>query len=162
MPSPTTPSSERPPESELLYNIAHSGNLRRRCYQWDRDSLPESRQPPGKFDGFSWQYSALELQSQVNVLQEQVKFLSDRLSHDPWLKGISKSYQSTQSVKWRLAPAREKIEVQILLQEMIAGDRAGSAGIGESYSEVLQGGLSIQPGFQIHIAMTIPELPLEF
>jgi glycosyltransferase involved in cell wall biosynthesis len=43
-------------------------------------SLPESQQPVGTFTKSSWENSALELRSQVDHLQAQVNFLSERLA----------------------------------------------------------------------------------
>jgi hypothetical protein len=68
-------------ETELLSNLASIRNIYAEAapggiaYSW-----PESRRPTEKFDGSSWEHSALELQSQVHQLQAQVATLSERLA----------------------------------------------------------------------------------
>jgi teichuronic acid biosynthesis glycosyltransferase TuaG len=68
--------------SELLYNI----NRIREIYAEGQapgrlaDSPDESRQPSGNGNGYSWEHSALELQSQVCNLQAQVAELSWQLT----------------------------------------------------------------------------------
>jgi len=67
-------------ESELLYNLASIRNIYAEAAPGGiAHSLPESRHLARKFDGSSWERSALELQSQVDQLQTQVAALSERL-----------------------------------------------------------------------------------
>jgi hypothetical protein len=68
-------------ESELLYNLGLIRNIYiEGAHSGVTDSVPKLRQPSEKFDGSSWEQSALELQSQVNDLQAQVRELSGRLT----------------------------------------------------------------------------------
>jgi glycosyltransferase involved in cell wall biosynthesis len=68
-------------ESELLCTLAHIRNAYAEGVpSGTADSPPESRPLPGNFEGSSWGHSALELQSQVNHLQAQVRAMSERLA----------------------------------------------------------------------------------
>ena len=68
-------------ESELFCTLAHIRNIyAENVVSEITDSSPQSRLPPGRFEGSSSGHSALELQSQVNHLQAQVRNMSAQLA----------------------------------------------------------------------------------
>jgi teichuronic acid biosynthesis glycosyltransferase TuaG len=83
-------------ESELIYHLGLIRDVYTEETRRDAaNSSHKSQQPPGNFDQSSWGHTTLQLQSQVNDLQAQVRTLAERLAK---ISG-SRVYQSLVKIR---------------------------------------------------------------